>query len=271
MASLIRISLSLFPLSSRSVANMMRDPTKSMMDHAWGQILKAEPYPGIQFLASTNPTHSDATPPYRLSVILLPGPQLLSHVASRRILHPRCEAGSFCPPVSRQPQSRGLSFQLVTESLRSLSLLLSCWPMDIFLAAWNMAYVPVVLPCLSSDRAYLSSSFFAVSICCHVFPQSLVALHKILAQKLDSISTLIPSQKLPSHSPWKPQPALLTETLGCHLGSASPGSATFSDLTARQPYSAMGEGPSQNSGTFATDASFGCLQKETSARYKILN
>lgn len=214
---------------------MMRDPAESMMDHAWGQILKAEPYSEIPSQAFTNPTHSGATPPYWLSVILLPGPQLLSHVATRRNCHSRFEAGSFCPQLRRQPQSQRLPFQLVTGSLRSLSFLLSCWPMDISLAAWNMARVPVVLPCLSSNCAYLSSPFFNDSIYCHIFPQPLIILHKILTQRLDSISTLFPSQKLPSPSPWKSQPACPTKTLGNRPGSASPESATFSDLIARQP------------------------------------
>lgn len=74
MAYLIGISLYLFPFSSRSVVNTTRDPAESMMDHAWGQILKAEPYSEIPFLAITNPTQSGATPPCWLSITLLPGP-----------------------------------------------------------------------------------------------------------------------------------------------------------------------------------------------------
>ena len=77
-----------------------------------------------------------------------------SFIASWRGIHAKYEAELLWRQPLRQPQSQRLSSPLVTWIYDSISLSsVSCWPMNSFLPEWNMADVPAVFPCVSSDCA----------------------------------------------------------------------------------------------------------------------
>ena len=61
----------------------------------------------------------------------------------------------------RQPQSQRLSSSLVTQNVTLFFVVVVCWPMDLFLAEWNMVGVSAVFPCVPSGRASYVSPFVA--------------------------------------------------------------------------------------------------------------
>ena len=206
-----------------------------------------------------------------MSTVLLPRPQLLCLAASRQNTHSKCEAGLFCRQPLYQAQSLCCPIMLVIVCCDYMSLLLvHCWPLDLFLAACNMAHASCACcaPCLSSNCAPKPLSFrlrilYIVTVFSLLQESSTSNHHSKILRAPPSFSS---AKSYPVRPSWNPKSAMPTQTPGDQPGRANPTSATISDHTARQPCSVMGEGPSQNSGTSATDVSFGCLPKQMSAR-----